>query len=248
MRPRLRRWPLLLLGLVAALGLLVLWGVRWGDPALYPPRSADTVTVFVVSNGFHSGLLVPRPSLAEIAGQDGLGADIAVATRFGHYDWLELGWGEERFYRAVPTVAAMDWRLALRALFLPGTRSAVHVVGLEGDPHPPYSGADVVRLVLSRAGFARLAARLDQAFAKGSDGQPIVLGPGLYGPSLFYRATGSFSFHNVCNHWTARLLDAAGVPVSPLVATLPKGLVWDLMLRSGLSLEPDALPVAAATQ
>ena len=246
-RARQRRW--LIAALCAlGLGLLVVSGVRWGDSSLFPPRSDDTVAILVVSNGFHSGLIIPRRILGEIAGQDGFGALIGVTTRFGHYDWLEVGWGEERFYREVPSLRSMNWWLGLRALFAPGNRSVMHVVGIEGDPRGPMAGADLVRLVLSRAGFSRLAAQLDRTFARGPDGRPVDLGPGLYGPSLFFRAIGTFGLFNLCNHWTARLLDAAGVPMSPLAATLPRGLIWDLKLRSGRSLEPDALPVPVETQ
>src|SRR3712207_8668119 len=44
------------------------------------------------------------------------------------------------------------------------------------------------------------------------DGLPVELGPGLYGPSLFFRADGAFHLLSVCNHWTARLLHEAGLP------------------------------------
>ena len=66
------------------------------------------------------------------------------------------------------------------------------------------------------------------------DGHPVELGVGIYGPSLFYRARGEFSILNVCNHWVARLLDAAGVPTPPLLDTLPLGLTLDLRWRAGL--------------
>jgi hypothetical protein len=36
----------------------------------------------------------------------------------------------------------------------------------------------------------------------------------------------------LCNHWLADLLDAAGVPTAPVVATLPPGLLADLRWRS----------------
>jgi hypothetical protein len=63
---------------------------------------------------------------------------------------------------------------------------------------------------------------------------PEELGPGLYGMSLFFRANGTFHLFHVCNHWIADLLDAAGVPTAPVLATLPSGLLLDLKWRSGL--------------
>ncbi len=89
-------------------------------------------------------------------------------------------------------------------------------------------------LQLSQAGFRRLAAALGRAVTM-RDRHPVVLGPGLYGPSLFYAAEGRFSLLAVCNHWSAGLLNAAGVPVTPLLDTLPRGLVVDLACARGRS-------------
>jgi hypothetical protein len=75
---------------------------------------------------------------------------------------------------------------------------------------------------------------LDATFArKGPDGGVEELGRGLYGHSLFYRAVGSFNVLRVCNHWIADLLDQAGVPTAPVLATMPQGLLWDLTWRAG---------------
>lgn len=77
--------------------------------------------------------------------------------------------------------------------------------------------------------------KLDATFAPGQGAVPAgELGPGIYGPSLFYRAAGAFHLFNVCNHWIGDLLDAAGLPTAPVLATLPQGLLLDLRWRSGL--------------
>jgi uncharacterized protein (TIGR02117 family) len=209
---------------------------RSGDPDLYPPPArAPRIDVFVVSHGYHAGIVVPRARLAEVAAQNGLHALDAVAARFDAYRWLEIGWGDEGFYTSVPTIASLTIRSAARALFLPGNPSVLHVVGLVDHPRTAFASADVARLALSEAGFARLLARIDASFAPGQQD----LGPGLYGPSRFYRALGTFHVFNVCNHWISDLLDAAGVPTAPVLATLPPGLLLDLRWRAGAVLLPD---------
>lgn len=240
-------WPVAAGLAVAVLAAALIWGVRWGDKALYPPRGADTPTIILVSNGFHSGLVISRSEVAAGAALQGLGALAAVAGRFARHDWIEFGWGEDRFYRAVPTPGEFDWLLGLRALFRPGNESVMHVSAVDGDPLRVFGGLDVVRIRLSPAGFAGLLRDLDGSFAHDRQGEPLELGPGLSGQSYFFRAVGHFSFASLCNHWTARLLDSAGVPVSPLLATLPRGLVWDLTVRSGLPLARDELPPAGET-
>jgi uncharacterized protein (TIGR02117 family) len=223
---------------VLLIGLLLVAVVtaRSGDPAIFPAKGDDAVTVHLVSHGYHSGLVLPRAALAAEAGARGHSALINVAARFAAYDAIEVGWGDEHFYRHVPTAAALEWRLALQALFRPGNASVLHVVGLPAPARQVFPVSDIMALRLSREGFERLLAALETSFAKDVQSRPVHLGPGIYGPSLFYRAIGEFHLFNVCNHWTARLLDVAGVPTAPLLATLPYGLLLDLRLRSGLAL------------
>lgn len=220
-----------LLGLALLVGLAATWTARPGDPALFPAAGPDGATVLLVSHGWHSSLVLDRAGLTG----EGAGAALRnVATRFRDFPQLEFGWGEARFYRATPTVASLDWRLALKALFTPGgSDGVIQVVGLERPARESFPHADIVPLRLSAAGLARLLARLEASFRLEA-GQPVDEGPGLYGPSLFYAGQGRFSYANVCNHWAAGLLNAAGVPVTPLLDTHPAGLLMDLRWRAGL--------------
>ena len=232
----LRRLALGLAGLFAILALAVLLTASPGDPALYPAAESDARTIHLVNHGWHSGLVIPREALTG----EGAGAALrAIAQRFRAYPDLEFGWGEARFYRATPTLAEFDLRLALEALFTPGGRAGVvQVVGLERTVRASFPHSDIVAVRVSGAGLARLLARLDASFRL-AEGQPVAGGPGLYGPSLFYEGEGRFSYANVCNHWAARLLNAAGVPVTLLLDTHPRGLLLDLRWRAGLVPEPN---------
>jgi uncharacterized protein (TIGR02117 family) len=212
---------------------------RRGDASLWPPApGAPTTEVFVVSHGYHAGIVIPRRALADLASRRGLTALGDMSTRFAAFDRLEIGWGDEGFYREVPTAASLTAALALRALLRPGNPSVLHVVGLNNDPRAAFSRSDMVRIELGEAGFARLAEKLDATFARDAAGRLEDLGPGLYGPSLFFRANGTFHIFNVCNHWLAGLLDAAGVPTAPVLATLPFGMLADLEWRAGLARLP----------
>ncbi|MET0259030.1 MAG: DUF2459 domain-containing protein [Methylobacterium sp.] len=231
----LRRLAIAAAGLVLVILLAVVLTARPGDPILYPPTDTEARTIHLVSHGWHSGLVLPREALTG----EGAGTALrAIAIRFRDYDLIEFGWGEARFYRATPTVADVDWRLAVEALFTPGgTAGAVQVVGLPANLRAAFPNAEIVPIRVSAAGLARLIVRLDAAFRL-EGRQPVEDGPGLYGPSLFYAGTGRFSFANVCNHWTAGLLNAAGLPVAPVIDTHPRGLILDLAWRSGAMAMP----------
>jgi uncharacterized protein (TIGR02117 family) len=236
----MRRWGRRLLITIAAVALVfaaaTLVTLRSGDRALYPvPAGKPTVTVFVVSHGYHAGIVLPRGTLADVASRQGHAALIAIATRFAAFPFLEIGWGDEEFYRNVPTIASVTVPMAARALFLPGNRSVLHVVGLSSPARAAFPLADIITLDLSPEGFERMLGRIDATFAPAAVGAPVEdAGPGLYGPSRFYRARGTFNILYVCNHWLGDLLDAAGVPTAPVLATLPAGLFLDLEWRSGL--------------
>lgn len=228
----LRRLSIAFTSLVALFVLAVILTAKPGDPALYPPTDPEPQTIHVVSNGWHSGVVLSRAALT------GPGAGPAlrnIAVRFHAYPELEFGWGEARFYAATPTLAEFDWRLALAALFTPGgSDGVVQVVGFDAELRTSFPRADILAVPVSEAGLEKLVARLEASFAL-TAGHPVDVGPGLYGPSLFYEGAGRFSWTNVCNHWTAGLLNAAGLPVAPVVATLPRGLILDLAWRSGVT-------------
>jgi uncharacterized protein (TIGR02117 family) len=225
-------WPSGVLAAVLVVAALVT--MRSGNAKLYPPAAGEPhVEVFIAANLYHSGIIVPRDALADAARQHKLTALAAVTERFAGYPRLEFGWGDEGFYTRVPTTNELTTALALQALFRPGNPSVLHVVGLAEHPRKAYPDASLVTLTLGEDGFARLAAMLDATFARnGRAGAVEELGPGLYGPSLFYRAVGTFNLLRVCNHWIADLLNAAGVPTAPVLATMPQGLLFDLRWRA----------------
>ncbi|CEJ13390.1 hypothetical protein BN1110_03704 [bacterium YEK0313] len=233
-RSAARRAMLTVAGL--GVGLLLVAGLtlRAGDPALYPPRPDEpSVPIHVVSHGWHSGIALPREALKAAADAQGLGRLVAVLDRFRDYPSVEIGWGEARFYRETPTVGDVQVLSALRALFRPGNAAVLHVVGLTRPAPEIFVHSDVLALRLGRPGFMRLAAFLDAAVAAAAAGAPQELGQGLYGPSLFYAATGTFSVLKVCNHWVGEALAAAGLPYAPVMAVYPAGLFLDLRLRAG---------------
>jgi uncharacterized protein (TIGR02117 family) len=173
--------------------------------------------------------------MAKTASERGHRSLVAIAQRFAGHRWLEIGWGDEGFYTSVPDAASVTVGLALRALFMPRNPSVLHVVGLTDDPRAAFPQSDIAKIELSEVGFAQMLDRLEAGFARNQDNVPDDLGPGLYGSSRFFRGIEYFNIFQVCNHWVAGLLSAAGLTVSQLAATLPWGLLLDLRWRSGVA-------------
>jgi uncharacterized protein (TIGR02117 family) len=206
--------------------LVTLATARPANPALYPPKPDDGQTIFLVDNGFHTDLVVPRAAIAAHGGPIA-----AAAARTGGDPWVMVGWGDARFYEAT---SPWQGRLldALRAA-LGGRPTVVHLEAVWG-PADQVWRSGVHRLTLSSAGLAALLARADRAFALAPDGGPQLV-PAARDPNeAFFTSREGFSLLHLCNHWTAELLNAAGLPTTPVLDTVPAGLVLDLRLRAHL--------------
>ena len=230
--PTLKSWPkrklrrLSPVAGMAVLGLVLatLATAREGDARLYPPAPEHAVTVYLVDNGFHTDLAVPSSALAgHLAGRAA-----AIATR---RPWVLVGYGDRRFFtqQGMSVARALD---GLRALFVPGNPSILRFDGLAASPDRVY--ADGVRpLRLSPEGLHRIAVAIDTSLARDAAGSPIPVPAPPEPDSRFFAARAPFSLIHLCNHWTAELLNAAGVPTMPVLDTLPAGLKLDVDLHKG---------------
>lgn len=220
-------------GLVAVLATVavVLWATdRPRDAALFPPRAnTPTVEITLVSHGWHTGLVLATADIERLIDPF---RDTSLATVLALYPdaaYLEIGWGDEGFYRGVPTISDLTFVEALRALFRPGNPSVLHVVPLRTDPRTEFPFSDVLSLVVAEEGARRLLAGIEAEAMPG----PIDAGEGLYGGGRFFRARSTFHLFNVCNTWVGRRLGEAGVPSNPVVGIHPLGFLFDLERRAG---------------
>lgn len=183
------------------------------------PAVDAPIRIHVVGNGWHAGLLLPAQAInAQIP---------SLRDRFPHADHYEIGWGDMGFYRAKEVTIG----LAFEALFS-SKGSLLHVVGLTGPVDRFVKAADVAQTCVSREQYERMAHVIAQAFVHGLDGKPIAAGPGLYGDSQFYKAYGGYSLLNTCNRWTAAVLAAGGLAISPRIS-LTASSVLDTVRQKG---------------
>lgn len=193
------------LGLVAALWT---WTAP-GDPALFPaPSNAGGVEVHVLDNGFHTDLAIPRALLEARPGP------LAEAVRgLPPGDWVLIGWGDARFYvdQSPITDRLPD---GLRAFFRPGNTSVIMLDPTRSDPKG--IAADQRRsLRLSDAGFAAMTDHI-QASLDLTDGRARIAAARAGDDARFFASHEHFWIGRLCNHWSAGVLNAAGLPVRPL--------------------------------
>ncbi|TGE20217.1 TIGR02117 family protein [Hymenobacter elongatus] len=179
------------------------------------------ILVFVVSNGFHTDLVLPLRETR--TGTDWLRqlAQPTLTTQFAAHEYAAFGWGSEQFYVEsyggnFPKVGTI-----LRSV-LPD-RTLMHVDFYRQAPRP---GKKVVALRISTAQYQRLANLIRQSF------QPDSLGPtvlrnaaGYTSEDFFFRARGRYHALRTCNDWTTRVLRKTGVRTA-LKAPLAGSVLW----------------------
>lgn len=187
--------------------------VRGQTPTANPGTGGESQkTVYVVSNGWHAGLVL---HVAEID------PDVLPELKpLSHRRFLEVGWGDEGFYRAT----TLSLNVAARAIFLP-TPSVLHLVGFDHRPDRIYGNSDIVELKISDEHHRRLCRFIHNSFDLDDGGRPKWVGPGIYGESHFFRARGSYFYPKTCNVWTAAALKVAGLPMVPALSTTAGSVV-----------------------
>jgi hypothetical protein len=196
---------LLLAALIGAVAALLTW-TKPGDAT--PTGAPDTLVVQVLDNGFHTDLAVPREALVR------RGGPLARAVAgLAPGDWILIGWGDARFYVDRSPIAD---RLpdGARAFLRPGNPSVVMLDPVTADPRLSYS-EDSAALTLTQAQFDRLAARVEASLDL-SDGAPRIATARPDDDARFFASRETFSILHLCNHWTAAVLNAGGVPVRPV--------------------------------
>ena len=170
---------------------------------LFPPGPNEpSRTIYLVSHGWHAGLVVKR-------------ADIPAGIWPQHNDfpgaeYLEVGWGDKDYYMTPkPNLGIM-----LKAGLLP-TASVLHVVGFNTPVTRYFPRSEVIRIDLSEAGLQRMCRYIQNSYPRDENALSQPLGPSLYGDGQFYLSRETYHAFNTCNAWTARALREGGCPIRP---------------------------------
>lgn len=157
--------------------------------------------LYVINHGIHTGIAIRRADLVEILPN--------LADHFQYGNYLEIGWGDARYYPAPnPTFS-----LGAQAL-LWSTPSVLHLVLIPESPLQSFQQLEILQIWVPKSGYLELLQYIKETFFFSADSEVIRLGEGLYWDSWFYQANGYFNVFNTCNRWVAGALQTAGFPIS----------------------------------
>jgi uncharacterized protein (TIGR02117 family) len=194
----------------ALIGSLIPRNSGWQEPE-------KGITIYVVSNGYHSGLVLPVSAGGEDWSLIIRPTDLPNPAAAGNY--LLFGWGDRDFYLNTPTLSDITPGTALSALVGSG-QTLVHVDHLTS----PRDVVDPRPIRLSPAAYAKLIHHIRQSIMRGGDGNPVAIA-GYGQRDIFYQAHGHYSAFATCNVWTSDALAAAGVRTG-LWTPFSGGVMW----------------------
>ncbi len=212
--------PILTSALVAICALFTYLYFPMPAPDVAPARVGDCVELHLYSNGFHSDIGAPASIFPD---------DHALRRLYPEARSFLIGWGEEHFYQSPGT----DLMLGLDAI-IPPSPTVFHIA-YNAAPSSVYLGpTDDTAVAVSAEGAAAFVALVDKYLALDPAGDAIPVARGkVVGRSMFLRSRGSFHLFNVCNHWMAKVLRAAGVNVNTRAAWMAGPMV-EQVRRQGL--------------
>ncbi|NJL14187.1 MAG: TIGR02117 family protein [Microscillaceae bacterium] len=178
-------------------------------PANRKARSgAEGISIWVVSNGPHSDIIVPLWN--ELI--DWRSFFDLRDFQAGHFQFISFGWGDKGFYLETPSWGELKPKTAFKALFkLSTTTMQVSLHEKIGDF---YKWKKELRL--SDAQYLRLGTYIKNSFYRGPEGKALRIdfaGMPAYEHLNynFYEAIGQYHFFKTCNVWVNDALKVAQV-------------------------------------
>ncbi len=157
---------------------------------------------FVLQAGWHTGIVLRTKDVSP--------ADWPEVVNYLRHTYVDIGWGDERFYQAEgsPTI------LAARAALIP-TTSVIHIVPFSVHPLNLYSGENYLKRVeATPQQFSELCRIISESFERDESRSPIESRVNESSQN-FFKAKGKYHIFNTCNTWVVRCLKDAGFDVNP---------------------------------
>lgn len=164
----------------------------------------NAVTVYVMSNGVHTDLVVPMKN--EVMDWTTFVDPSRCKMDASDAAYVAFGWGDKGFYLETPTWADLKFSTAFKAMFFLST-SAMHVTFHD----EPQVSADCKKICISKENYLRMVSYIKEGF-KTTEAKAILIENASYGDhDIFYDGVGSYSMFHTCNTWTNNGLKSGGL-------------------------------------
>lgn len=182
--------------------------------------SKEEVTIYILSNGVHTDIVVPVKSdemdwSSYVKFDDTKGKDSTA-------QYVGFGWGDKGFYLETPTWSDLKFSVAFNAAFARGS-SAMHVTFL----HPLIESENCKRIQIGKTEYKKLVDYIQTSFQKDGKGNFLLIDTDAnYGSNdAFYEAVGRYHIFYTCNTWTNNALKACAQRAS-LWTPFDKGIFY----------------------
>lgn len=157
-------------------------------------------SIFIVQEGWHTGIVLETTTIP-----DSLWNGI---NQFQHYNYLDIGWGDEAFYQE-PGINVL---LAFRAILFP-TQSVIRIHGFRTDPVLYYeSYASLFKLKVTQEQYYNLIRYIANSFIRNEDGK-IILSKLQGNSNNYYLSKKYYHLFRTCNTWVCLALKESSIPV-----------------------------------
>ena len=194
-----------LLGVLAFLLLTVIAEWLLSKIILNQEQHGGTVTVYLLSNGVHTDIVLPASS--STVHWDTLFPVQNTLLKDTTLNYLGIGWGDKGFYLETPTWADLKTSTALKAT-TGLSSSALHCTYMKA----PLENEQCIKIQINEQQYSQLTtfilatATYDSLTAK----PQLINTHAVYGGNdAFYEAKGSYNMFNTCNTWTNSALKKA---------------------------------------
>ena len=173
------------------------------ESLINPNSQSDIHSIYIVNNYMHTGIIIPVENESIHV--------ISSLKYFRDYNFIDIGWGEEKFYQDPNNNICMG----ARAILLPNT-SVIRIEGCSAAMENFILWSDfTVRLSLTTEQYMKLLDFIGKSFIKGSDDESVITSSRHSGEIIFFKSVYRYHLFNTCNTWVAKALQKAGLDVSP---------------------------------
>jgi uncharacterized protein (TIGR02117 family) len=202
----MKRLKFIMIFTLLALQMLINSSCSGEEKLIYEGESitdSKQYSVYVINNNLHTGIVIPVSSES---------SQIMSALKFfNNFQFVDIGWGEEKFYQEPDD----NFCMGARAILLPNT-SVLRVEGYSSFDGGVISWSDYsIKFNLTHDQYIKLLTFIEKSFTKGAGDELFITLKKHSGEVIFFKSVYRYHLFNTCNTWVAEALQSAGLKVSP---------------------------------